>query len=305
VSAAGPERRRIGLADGELAYVEAGQGPPVVLLHGFPTSSFLWRRLIPLLATRMRVLAPDLLGYGASDKPADADLSVTAQARRVGELLTRLGVERAALVGHDLGGAVAQLLALDGRAEALVLLDAACFDAWPIEGVRMLQAAPAERQTARFAEEVVRLALDLGVAHRGRLDEAAVRGYVEPWLENPPALFRAARGIDGRGLAGREADLAALDLPAMVVWGEEDPFLPVELAERLGEALDGSMVALLPGCSHLVTEDAASTVEQLVHEFLRLRYLGESHGHGAGSGPVPIFLERPPEHVLHGGLEDE
>lgn len=305
MSSGRPQRRRVGLADGELAYVEAGEGPPVMLLHGFPTSSFLWRRLVPMLATRMRVLAPDLLGYGASAKPADADLSITAQARRVGELMARLGVERAALVGHDVGGGVAQLLALEGRAEALVLLDAVCFDAWPVEGVRMLQAAAPERQTAAFAEQVVRLALDLGMAHRERLDEGAVHGYVEPWLPEPAALFRAARGIDGRGLAGREAELAALDLPALVVWGEEDPFLPPELAERLGETLDGSMVALLPGCSHYVTEDAAATVEQLVYEFLRLRYLRESHGHGGGSGPVPVFLERPPERVLRGGLEDE
>src|SRR5439155_242766 len=81
-----------------------------------------------------------------------------------------------------------------------------------------------------------------------------------------------------------------------VVWGEEDAFLPVELAERLGEAIGFSMVALLPGCGHFVGEDAWQTVGQLLYEFLRLRYLKDAHGH-VEAGPVPVFLERPtPQH---------
>src|SRR5207249_3727418 len=133
--------RRFATSHGELAYVDAGEGPPVVLLHGFPTSAYLWRREIPLLASRMRVVAPDLLGYGRSAKPKDTDLSITAQAGYVAELLDHLGIEKAAVVGHDIGGGVAQLLAFAGRAAALVLMDAICFDVWPIEGVKMLQAA--------------------------------------------------------------------------------------------------------------------------------------------------------------------
>jgi 2-hydroxymuconate-semialdehyde hydrolase len=293
--------KRARVSGGELAYVDEGDGPPVVLLHGFPSSSARWRGLVPLLAGRMRVIAPDMLGYGESDKP-DADLTMTAQAGYVRELLGRLGIGDVAVVGHDLGGAVAQLLAMDGRVRTLLLLDAACFDAWPIEGVKMLQEATPEQQTAEFVESVVRLTFDLGVAHEGRVDERSLGAYVEPWLRDPPAFFRAVRAIDGKGLAGREAELAAVDVPTLIIWGEEDPFLPPELAERLGDVLPSSTVALLPGCSHFITEDAPPTVGQLVYEFLRLRYLGESHSHAHADGPVPVFLERPP-HL--DGLEDE
>jgi 2-hydroxymuconate-semialdehyde hydrolase len=298
-----PAQGRVRTSGGELAYVEAGEGPPVLLLHGFPTSSYLWRREVGLLSARMRVIAPDLLGYGASEKPPDADLSITAQAGYVAELLDQVGIERPAVIGHDIGGGVAQLLALESRAAALALLDSICFDAWPIEGVKMIQGATPEQETAEFAEQLVRLTFDLGLS-KHQLDQATLAAYGEPWRRDPAALFRAARGIDGRGLAGREDDLATLDLPVFVIWGEDDPFLLADLGERLGELIPMSMTALLPGCSHFVSEDAWQTVGQLLHEFLRLRYLGESHGHT--EGPVPIYLRRPTDEEMRAaGLEDE
>jgi 2-hydroxymuconate-semialdehyde hydrolase len=284
------EHRHLSVSGGEMAYVDEGVGPPVVLVHGFPTSSFLWRREAWLLAQRMRVIAPDLLGYGRSAVRPNADLSEPAQAGYVRELLDHLGVRELAIVGHDIGGAVAQMLALDDGLDvrAIALLDSACFDAWPVEGVKMLQAVTPEQQTAEFAEELVRLTFDLGMAHRDRLDEPDLRSYVEPWTRDPGDLFQAVRAISGKGLAGRDAELAALDTPVLIVWGEEDPFLGSELAERLGDVLPGSAVALLPGCSHFVTEDAPQTVGPLVYEYLRARYLSETHHH---SGPVPLGLE--------------
>jgi len=292
------ERSRIRVSAGELACVDVGEGPPVLLLHGFPTSSLLWRREVMLFASRMRVIVPDLLGYGESDKPRGADLSEPAQAAYAGELLQGLGIDELAIVGHDIGGGVAQLLALDEsgvRVKALVLLDSPAFDAWPIEGVRLIQGALPEQETARFVEDLIRLRFDLGMAHRERLDEATLQEYVRPWRDEPAAFFRAARGIVGKGPSGREGELAALDLPALILWGEEDPFLGVELADRLQESMPGSTLALLPGCSHFVGEDAPQTVGPLIMEFLRARYLGDARGHGHGAnGPVQIYLERPP-----------
>ena len=293
------ERSRAALSGGDIAYVDAGEGPAVVLLHGFPTSSHLWRRETWLLAERMRVIAPDLLGYGESAKPADADLSVSAQARYVDELLDHLGIGEAAVVGHDVGGGVAQMLALDGRVEVrtLVLLDAVCFDAWPIEGVKLLQSGDPTQERTGFVQEVMRLLFDLGIARKERLDDELFERFMRPWREDPSAFFRAARAIDGVGLTGREAELRRLDVPTFILWGEEDPFLPPELGERLGELIPGSTVALLPGCSHFVTEDAPQTVGPLMYHFLRSQYLGDSPlSHG--SGPVEVLFERPSAHDM-------
>jgi 2-hydroxymuconate-semialdehyde hydrolase len=282
------QHNRISVSGGELAYADLGEGPPVLLLHGFPTSSFLWRREAWLLAQRMRVIVPDLLGYGQSQKPSDADLSEPAQAGYVRELLAHLGIEQLAVVGHDLGGAVAQMLALDPGPDvrALVLVDAACFDAWPIEGVRMLQSATPDQESPEFVESVIRLTFDLGVAHAGRVDEESLQAYAAPWLADPAAFFRAARGITGLGLARREEELGALDVPVFVIWGEDDPFLESSLGERLGETLPGSTVGMLPGCSHFVTEDAPQTVGPLIYEYLRSRYLGDHHSHAISAPPT-------------------
>jgi 2-hydroxymuconate-semialdehyde hydrolase len=291
------ERKRASTSAGEMAYTDLGDGPPVLLIHGFPTSADLWDRVAWLLAQRMRVIVPDLMGYGHSERPVEVDLSEPAQADFIRELLETLAIDELAIVGHDIGGAIAQMLALDGglQVRTLVLLDSACFDAWPVEGVRMIQAALPAQETSSFVEDVLRVTFTLGIAHQSRIDSAVLDGFIQPWKDDPAAFFRAVRALTGKGLAGREAELAALDLPVLLIWGEDDPFVPAELAERLGEVFPFSTLAILPGCSHFITEDAPQTVGPLIHEFLRVRYLGQSHSHGQESGPVSVFLERPDE----------
>jgi pimeloyl-ACP methyl ester carboxylesterase len=196
-------------------------------------------------------------------------------------------------VGHDLGGGIAQLLALQGRAAAMVLIDSVAFDAWPIEGVRMLQSVEAAQETDELVRDTVALTLQLGMGRSERLTPELAEAYSSPFtgVGGPQAFFRAVRAIDGRGLAGREEDLAALDAPTLILWGEEDPFLGVELAERLSECLPASSLALLPGCSHFLPEDAPETIVPLVYEYLRARYLALPHG-SHPHGPTPITLGR-------------
>jgi pimeloyl-ACP methyl ester carboxylesterase len=286
-----PSKRRLRVSGGDLAYVDEGDGPSAVLLHGFPTSSHLWRDLVPILAPRFRVIAPDLLGYGGSDKPQDpAALSVIRQASHVRELLEALRLDDPALVGHDIGGGIAQLMALDGGVRTMVLVDSIAFDSWPIEAVRMLQDADPEGVDESFARAMVGAALDTGMARPERLPDDDREEFVRPWVADPRALIRAALGIDGRGLVGAEERLGALDARVLVLWGEDDPFQPAELAERLGDALPGATVALLPGCSHYVTEDAPEAVLPLVADYLRRVHLGESHGHDAGPTPVELGI---------------
>jgi pimeloyl-ACP methyl ester carboxylesterase len=288
----GLERRRFATSAGTLSYVEAGSGPAVVLLHGFPTSSYLWRREIPVLASRMRVIAPDLLGYGESDRTDQPALGVHAQARWIGELLDGLRVERPALVGHDVGGGVAQALAIEQPTSMLVLLDSIAFDAWPDRERAAMRDVPPKDRTNESANRHVRAFIEAGVARPGALLESDVEAYASPWLVEPDSLYAAAAALDGRGLEDAPGELAAAGAPLCVIWGEEDAVNPSVLAERLMDAVPGSTVAVLPGCGHLVTEDAPSTVGPLMLEFLRRWHLHEGHDHA--SGPVPIFLQRPP-----------
>jgi pimeloyl-ACP methyl ester carboxylesterase len=290
----GPRRLRI--SAGEIAFRELGdpEAPAAVLIHGFPTSSHLWRYLAPMLAPMLRVLVPDLLGAGDSDKPQDVELGLPAQAGYLAEWLDALGVERAAAVGHGIGGGIAQLLAAQGRATAMVLLDAAALDAWPSEVTREAQAQAPTEDPALVAA-AIRTAFEIGTRRAIRRSESDLAAYVQPFAgpDGARAFSRWLRSLDGRGLPDERA-LGRLEVPTLVLWGEDDPFFPAAVAERLGEALPMASVALLPGCGHFLPEEAPETIGPLIAEYLRSRYLGRPHVHEAG--PVRLELgRRPPE----------
>ena len=282
---------RFETSGGAIAYHDEGSGPAVVLLHGFPLSSYVWRGLIPALAARHRVLAPDLLGLGASDKPAGAPLDIRAQAGYVTELLAHLAIDRVALIGHSTGGGIAQLL-VDGRddVEALVLIDSIAFDRWPTEGIGEIQVVQADRETHDAAELVVRSALRLGTVE-DQLTDKDVEAYVAPWSPPSPVegLFRFARALDGLGLEQLERSMTAWGLPTLILWGEDDPFHPVDIAERLNAAIPSSALGLVPGCGHFLPDEAPETIFPIISEYLRANYLRIPHGHQP-AGPVMVSL---------------
>jgi len=287
--------RRYASSGGELAYVDVGEGDPVVLLHGFPLSSFTWRDLAPQLAQRTRVIAVDLLGYGDSDLPVDAALDIRAQAGYVGELLGSLGIDRYAVVGHAHGGGVAQLLGLAGGVEAMVLLAPVAFDAWPAEPIAALQRADAGRMNPRAVEAELRAVLERGAADPSWVAGEVMQGYLAPWVASggPAAFVRAARGLDGLGLTGHDDAFDAWEFPVLLLCGEQDPYLPVTLAERLNDAMPSSTLGLLPGVGRFVLDEAGPTIVPMIAEWLRVRYLHQPHGHGnAGDGIVMLQLER-------------
>ncbi|HEU4355161.1 MAG TPA: alpha/beta hydrolase [Actinomycetota bacterium] len=290
------DERRFRASGGELAYLDLGDpgDPAVVLLHGFPASRYLWRTLAPLLEPWMRVVAVDLLGAGDSEKAEGADLGVPAQARAVRELLDGVGAAAFAVVGHGVGGGVAQLLAVEGGARALVLIDTVVFDAWPSAWVRDAQ----QRVSigGRIGTALVEAAFEVGVRKPGRLTPEDLAEYRRPFEgeEGDAAFDRWLCALDGAGLAGREQDLERLEIPTLVLWGEEDAFHPPALAERVGDVLPMASIALLPGCGHFLLEDAAETVAPLVFEYLRSRFLGAPHAHDTGPVTVELGL-RPPE----------
>jgi pimeloyl-ACP methyl ester carboxylesterase len=243
----------------DLAFVQAGdpESPAVLFLHGWPTSAHLWREMVPLVSPWMRAIAPDL------PDPGDLEGS-TASVR---SLLRELGIGRFAAVGHAEGGAIAQLLAVDGGVQTLVLIDSVALDARP-------GAEGGPEQTLRA-----------NVRTPERLTDEVLGGY----LRNAPRAERIVTGSPPDA-----ASLARLEIPTLVLWGEEDELLPVELAERLGDALPRAAVALLPGCGHFLLDDASETVVPLVFQYLRSQYLGTPHSHEGAPLTVQIG-PRPPE----------
>jgi pimeloyl-ACP methyl ester carboxylesterase len=243
----------------------------------------------------MHVIAPDLLGSGDSDSPEGADLRLPAQTANVRSVLEALGIQRFAVVGHGRGGGVAQLLAINGGVDALVLIDAIAFDSWPSPRILDLRSHLADVDAA-FVRPWFDTFFDVGMGHRERLSDADLGEYRRPFEgEDGVARFvRIASAFDGRGLVDIEPHLAQLEIPAFVLWGEDDAFLPAELAERLGDALPWSSVALLPGCGHFLLEDAPETIGPLIVQWLRTRYLQLPQTHAHEGGAVTVELGRRP-----------
>jgi pimeloyl-ACP methyl ester carboxylesterase len=290
------DKRRVRVSGGEFAVVDEGDSEtlPVVLLAGGMTSSYAWRRLIPMLSPFMRVIAPDLLGSGDSEAADGADLRLPSHADHVRELLGALGVDRYALVGHGHGGGVAQLIALDGNVDALVLIDAIAFDAWPAPRMRELKTRLVELGPEQVDTWLSGM-LDAGT-RRAQLTTADVQEYVRPFA-GPGGLERfrrVAASFDGEGLTDLETRFAGLEIPVFILWGEDDTFVLPENAERLADVLPWSSVALLPGCGHFLLEDAADTIAPLIFKWLQRQYMKVEHRHEPDGGPVVVTLGRRP-----------
>lgn len=273
--------RAFDTVDGRMSYVDEGSGPPVVLVHGTPTWSFLWRHAITHLAARgYRVVAPDHLGFGLSEKPADADYGPEAHARRLRRLLDELGLRDATLVLHDYGGPIGLPFALDrrDRVRALVLLNTW---AWPLSpdariarGAR-LAGGPLGGILYRWFNASPRLLLPSVFAQRERLTPEVHAQYLGPFAlrearHAPWALARALLGAETwyEMLWSRRDELA--ELSTMLVWGMHDPTFGVDYLGRWREALPRAEVLEVPDAGHLVQEEAPEALAAAL-----LRVLGK------------------------------
>lgn len=251
-----------------------GEGPPVVLLHGFPTSSHLWAQVVPLLPDGHRVLVVDLLGFGRSDRPLGQPVDLRGHAERVLGLLELLRIDRACIVGHELGGAVAQQVAVrwPARVSHLGLVSAAAFDCWPARELKLARAMlPLTRHLpANFLLALLRRELARGyVEHERGLH--SIDMYLRPFgtPEGRQALVAHLEALDEDGTAALADRLHAVTAPTAILWGADDPFLPVSVGERLQQAIAGSTLQVLPDARHFLPEEAPHQVAATLTDLLR------------------------------------
>lgn len=270
---------RLGPAD--LAVIEAGDpdSPTVVLLHGFPTHGVLWRRVIRRLGDDVHALAPDLLGLGDTIVSPYEDFGAPMQADLLLDWLDRRGIDRAVLVGHEQGGAVAQQVVANHpeRVAGLVLVASVAYDSWPITlaaQVMKLARAPGV-DTLAYALDLPRrvgaspLGFGRAVHDASRLDPDIVDEYLRPLLttEGRERARRFLLAGDDRVTLECVPGLRAYDGPAAVVWGADDAFLSPSWGARLVEDLSGATtLTLVPFCGHLVPEEAPDVVADAVRD---------------------------------------
>jgi pimeloyl-ACP methyl ester carboxylesterase len=258
------------LGDLFLSYVDRGEGPVVVLIHGFPSWGFVWHRVIPELEKTRRVLVPDLAGYGFSDRSDRFDRSLARQAALLERFLEALGVDKASLVGHELGAAAALRFAAaqPSRVERLVLAAPACYDAWPSDFTFELGRPSAARRLSVAA--VLKLLRPRLAEAFARPDDALIEGLLAPYSteEGKLSLLRSASSMDPNHTMELVPRLPALTVPSLVAWGERDRLMPFASARRLAWELPRGRFALIPEAGHFCFVDAQAEFVETVESFL-------------------------------------
>jgi len=245
--------RRASTGRGEIAWERFGEGPPVGLVHGTPSRAYVWRQVAEALAARHAVYVYDLLGFGDSERHVDQDVSLVAHGEVLAELVEQWGLDRPALVGHDIGGAIVlRAHLLEGvAASPLALLDAVVLRPWITARTREMQREPDRPRLAEEIEEHLRSATST------RLDDEVFEAIFGQWrgAEGEALYMRNLAQLDEEHTAGFEPLLGSIDVPVLVLWGEEDAWLDLEVSERVAARIPGARRVVIPGAGHFCMED--------------------------------------------------
>ena len=259
-------------------YLDEGQGPPVVLIHGFASSIEAWGGVIPVLRERHRVLALDLRGFGWTDRPP-GDYSPEAQARLVLALMDQRGIDRAAVVAHSYGASVALQMALSApqRVSRVALYDAWVYSSQLPPFFHMARAdGIGEAMFAVWYGERAEDRIALAFYDRSFVTQALVDD-VNRALARPGTHAAALAAVRSMRYEHSEARYREIRVPALLLWGREDRVTPLSVGERLSRDLPASRLVVYPQCGHFpMIEHAAQSTAELA------RFLEEEGVTGSG-----------------------
>jgi pimeloyl-ACP methyl ester carboxylesterase len=263
-----------------LRFVRSGAGPPVVLVHGFASSLYTWKDVLPELTVSHDVVALDLPGFGGSDRPPD--LSFEELPAAVVGLMDVLELPRAALVGNSMGGGVVAVVAAERpeRVSALVLIDAAGFDLEPEDQPGMVRLMTSPLGALAGALPGRRLAVETALRQvfhdDGLVTDERVAEYMAGAFQ--PGTLTAMRSLSrslDRRTALVEERLPRIEAPTLVLWGREDRWIPPVHADRFVAAIPHAEKKVLDACGHMPQEEKPAAVVKLLLEFLSPRAEGE------------------------------
>lgn len=263
-----------------IAHGVHGEGEPVVLIHGTPSSSYIWRDVLPtLVGAGYQVHVYDLLGYGLSERPQsqDIDTSVTGQVAIFEGMLDVWGLEDLHIVAHDIGGGIAQRFAIQSleRMRSLTMLDVVSYDSWPSKRTKeQMQAGLEKLIKADDADhrEHFRDWLNSTVQNKDRLAATSMETYLD-FICGPvgQASFFQHQvvhydPIHTQEVAPRYAQLG--QKPVQLIWGADDAWQVTDWAHRLNKAIPGSTLHIIENCGHFAMEDQPEQVLSLLIDFL-------------------------------------
>lgn len=262
----------------KLFYEEKGNGPPILLIHGFGASTYTWRHIAPDLARDYRVIAVDMKGFGQSDKPFDDGYSVFDQADLLAQLIEDLDLRDLTIVGHSFGGGVALVLVLDkderlkGRISKLVLLDSIAYPQDIPMFFRMLNMPLVSHLGVRMVPPSVqtRIALQIAYLDNSKIEDEEVETYAAPLrtAAGKHAIIHSARQIVPEGIEELSRRYKTIEQPTLIVWCDHDRIVPLDVGLKLRRTLPNSTLRLVEECGHMPQEEQPEATLGLLRDFL-------------------------------------
>lgn len=268
-----PQEKFITVNSHKIAYLEQGEGSPIILIHGIPTYNILWRKIMPEISKTYKVFAPDMLNYGDSDKPVDTNVSIGAQSRLIKAFMDKLNLESADIVGHDIGGGVAQLMAVNypERVRRLVLIDSVCFDSWPIpEFIKLQEEGIEDKMSFEEFLKMMRELMPRGVHNKSAMTDDVIELYLIPWSrkDNRKALLRNILRLNPEYTQAIAGELKHIPHETLVLWGEHDEFQKPSYATKLAETIPKTSLVWIKKAGHWPMEEKPDDVIHYLMSFL-------------------------------------
>ncbi|XSG82919.1 MAG: alpha/beta fold hydrolase [Methyloligella sp. ZOD6] len=261
-----------------LYYSDTGKGSPVLLIHGFGSSTFTWQKILPGLSRKHRVIAVDMKGFGQSDKPFDEHYSAFDQAELLAELLERENLRNVTVVGHSFGGGVALALALQadnrlkGRISKLVLIDTIAYPQKVPVFFKILAVPGLSHLSVRMVPAGVQasVALKLAYYNEDKITDETVEAYSAPLktAAGKHAIIHSARQIVPPDLDEIAERYATIQLPTLIMWCDHDKIVPMDIGLKLRRNIPNSDFQLVKSCGHIPQEEQPEQTLQILDNFL-------------------------------------
>lgn len=260
----------------KIHYLHAGEGEVLVLLHGWPTSSWLYRNLMPILSENNRVIAIDLPGFGQSDKRPEDSFSFNYYLRVLDEFLQKLEIEKLSLAVHDLGGPIGLLWAVRNqeRLQKLILLNTLVYPemSWAVKVFGLATVTPWVNMWLA-GPSGIRFAMRFGVQQKEKLTKEVLKPYQEPFQgkQARKALLKSIQRMSMKGFKEIEQKLSELQVPVRIIYGINDRILPdvAKTMARVKKDLPQSELSALSNCGHFLQEDEPEEIAVLMRDFIR------------------------------------
>ncbi|MGQ1797365.1 alpha/beta fold hydrolase [Kocuria oceani] len=249
------------------------QGPVVLLVHGIPTNHLLWHDVAAQMGAQAQVVAVDMLGYGWSEAPEDAGVDLASQAGHLLDLLDTLSIDRCLVVGHDLGGGVAQILTTvaPDRVQAVGIIDGVCFDGWPVPAVRAMQLG--RPVLGRTPPQLLGAGLQRGLralfVHQDRAD-TYTPWFAAPWRapDGPQRLERHLRSLHPAYTLAVAPFLPRWSIPVEVLWARHDSQMKLAYGQRLAQTIPTALLTVVDDAHHFLPADTPAPVLEMVQHLL-------------------------------------